>query len=123
MEVELKRPWFAPYEGAVNGRSVGGRRYRKGRHTLPDSLMPFLPKSAVILSQEATPAPLPVVTAHEARAELNAADESRALAESGPQEPEPEEDNEEDEIAAKQREFQRDLAKATKRSPGRPRKK
>lgn len=60
MKVKLKHSWFAPTgkdprlidNGKVK-QTTSGARYRAGEVDIPDSLIKFLPSTAVILDKEA----------------------------------------------------------------------
>lgn len=112
--VDFKRTWFAPSEAHGESlRTVSGRRFRKGVQSVPEVLLPLLPKDAKVLGAKA-PEIVPVSKA-EAMAELRAADPERAAAEAmpedeGPTKPEPE--PEEDEVERKAREFREQMAAA-----------
>ena len=51
MEVKLRRTWFYKIDAkpANDQREISGGRYRKGTHTMPDELRPYLPKDAIVL--------------------------------------------------------------------------
>lgn len=79
IKVELRYPWFAPSDMSLSakigrGLYVGGRRYRKGIHVLPDSAKPFLPSSARIIEDSEVKSEEPVD-------EMKEADVDRAAAE------------------------------------------
>ncbi|MDA0798713.1 MAG: hypothetical protein O2884_08595 [Chloroflexi bacterium] len=128
--VDFKRNWFSPSEVRGDGlQAVSGRRFRKGRQNVPESLVKFLPHDAKVLGtlrSEFVAAPKA-----DTNEELRDADPERAAAEAMPTEPQPGEDEDEQvdedegddedaEIARKQAEFQAQLSGAKKR--GRPRK-
>lgn len=54
MKVKLIKRWFAPtVSKQVNAiYTTSGMRYRPGVHEMPEALRPFLPKTAVVLSDE-----------------------------------------------------------------------
>lgn len=53
--VELKNTWFAPTTVWKKSRlqQMSGRRFKKGIYTWPNSVIPYLPKSAKIITEEA----------------------------------------------------------------------
>ena len=53
MEVKLKRDWFYPVDAgpANDQRAISGGRYRKGTHTMPNELLPYLPSDAQVITE------------------------------------------------------------------------
>lgn len=61
MKVLFKHLWFGPTESKNAGKinETAGKRYRPGVHFVPAELKPILPKTAVVIEEDA-PTPEPV---------------------------------------------------------------